>query len=54
MPAPAAPPPAATALEVQMQRRDTMKSNAHKKGIQSTILAGENQNKGKATVLGGA
>ncbi|WP_043588439.1 hypothetical protein [Geminisphaera colitermitum] len=59
MPAPAAPPPAATATEVQLQRRDTLKDAARKKGIQSTILAGAGDSapgsgKGSATVLGGA
>jgi hypothetical protein len=38
--APAAPPPSATAMEVAMAKRDTMRNAQRRKGMQSTVLAG--------------
>lgn len=35
------PPPSATSVDVQQAKRDTVKQAGKKKGVQSTILAGE-------------
>lgn len=55
--APAATPPTATTVEVQQAARDARKQASRRRGLQSTVLAGETggygAENGKTTVLGG-
>ena len=55
-PAPSAPPPTSTDVEVQVAKRDARLQAARRKGVQASILAGETggyQALDKTTLLGG-
>ena len=55
-PAPSAPPPTSTDVEVQVAKRDARLQAARRKGVQASILAGETggyQPVERNTLLGG-
>ena len=56
VPAPSAPPPTSTDVEVQMAKKDARLQASRRKGLQASILAGETggyQPVEKNTLLGG-